>query len=81
MLDMIENENLFNGVNTVRLIDEELNQLSERIFFLNKRGHESLSILKSNNQPNNMGLLGKSDQSQANLSTSILPGNSKSFNF
>lgn len=76
----IENENLFNGVNTVRLIDEELNQLSERIFFLNKRGHESLSILKSNNQPNNMGLLGKSDQSQANLSTSILPGNSKSFN-
>lgn len=76
----IENKNLFNGVNTVRLIDEDLNQLSERIFFLNKRAHASLSILKNNDQENILYLSGKSDQSLALLSTSVLPGNSKSYN-
>jgi len=77
---LIDNQILFNGVNTVRLVDENRDQLSERLFFLNKRATKKVSIFQNKNKKNTTDLLGRFQESSAVISASVLPGNSKSAN-
>ncbi|WP_418262544.1 hypothetical protein [Flavobacterium faecale] len=65
--------NIANGVNSIRLIDENLHQVSERLLYhygLEKTSN-SLQTIRTRND--SIKLSGKSDFKNANLSVSVLP--------
>lgn len=71
---LIFNKNdLSNGVNSIRIIDENLNEIGERLLYLNKLPKE-IPLLETQLTANDsIDLLGKLNTKWANLSISILP--------
>lgn len=64
---------LANGVNSIRIIDENLNEIAERLLYLNKQPKE-IPILETQFTANDsIHLFGKLNSKAANLSISILP--------
>jgi hypothetical protein len=71
-----DKNDLSNGVNSIRIIDENLNEIGERLLYLNKLPKE-IPLLETQLTTNDsIELLGKLSSKVANLSISILPINS-----
>ncbi|MBC7847203.1 MAG: hypothetical protein H7Y10_12000 [Flavobacterium sp.] len=70
-----DKNDLSNGVNSIRIIDENLNEIGERLLYLNKQPKE-IPVLETQFGVNDsINLLGKLNSKIANLSISILPAN------
>lgn len=76
----VENSGLFNGVNTARIVDEDFNLISERLFFLNKIKLDGFTILHNYNKGNTAVITLKPDSDKSVLSTSVLPEGTESLN-
>ncbi|MCI4441948.1 MAG: hypothetical protein JHC39_00435 [Lentimicrobium sp.] len=71
-----DKNDLSNGVNSIRIIDENLNEIGERLLYLNMLPKE-IPLLETQLTTNDsIELLGKLSSKVANLSISILPINS-----
>ena len=64
---------LSNGVNSIRIIDENLNEIAERLLYLNKQPKEIPALETQITTNDSISLLGKLNSKVANLSISILP--------
>lgn len=69
------------GINVVRIIDENLNQLAERTFVKLPKINEKLILSKKINENGGLEIDGLSNQKDANISISILPENGKITDF
>jgi hypothetical protein len=68
-----DKNDLSNGVNSIRIIDENLNEIAERLLYLNKQPKE-IPVLETQFTANDsINLFGKLNSKVANLSISILP--------
>lgn len=68
-------ENLSDGVNFVRIIDQNKNQLAERVIVKTKSNKSNFTFAKKNNADGSVQLSGTTAQPNAHLSVSILPTN------
>jgi hypothetical protein len=68
-----DKNDLSNGVNSIRIIDENFNEIAERLLYLNKLPKE-IPLLETQLATNDsIDLLGKLNTKWANLSISVLP--------
>lgn len=76
---LINNSDLNEGINTLRIIDNDLKQWAERLVYISAPvNNPTFNVLKSQRKEDKIGLIGYSDYAKANLSVSILPENTKS---
>ncbi|MEM0541278.1 hypothetical protein WFZ85_01495 [Flavobacterium sp. j3] len=73
----ILNENIFEGINTVRIIDNELKQWCERIIYLYPKKEKPINLLPNYKKNGKVNMVGYSEYANANLSISILPEETK----
>jgi hypothetical protein len=76
----VEKKNLFHGINTVRIIDSDLNQLCERILYfdsLQVNSGKTILMRKSSKKANQTTLSGSNALSNSSLSISTLPEHTK----
>ena len=72
-----EKKYLSNGVNSIRIIDENLNEITERLIY-NYSTIKPVTTLEARALANDtIALTGKADVTQANLSVSVLPADNK----
>jgi hypothetical protein len=72
---LLDKQKLLNGVNSIRLIDEDLNEITERLLYIYPT---SLPITKFEAKTianDSISLSGQTEAIQANLSVSVLPEN------
>lgn len=74
-------ETISPGINIVRLLDENSNQLAERIIYKLPNIEEPLTFDKKTDQNGSIKIIGQINQADVNLSVSILPANSLANNF
>jgi hypothetical protein len=72
----ISNDNLFKGVNTIRIIDSEMNQIAERIICEFPENAPGISLSYSKMKNDTIKIYGQSKFANADLSISVLPENS-----
>lgn len=77
---LFSTEHLSPGINTIRIIDENMNQLAERTIVKISNSLPSFTFTKNLNANGYMQINGLSHQNDANLSVSILPSNSDATN-
>lgn len=80
---LIDNTKLFKGINTVRIIDEDLNQWCERVFYVNNSTNEEerkIHLSQSNHTSGNIEYIGYSDYKDAIISISTLPYETLGYN-
>lgn len=65
--------NLPNGVNTIRVIDEDLNEVAERLIYINSVSKPITTLEAKAIKNDSISLIGKTNTKDANLSISILP--------
>lgn len=70
-----DKNDLSNGVNSIRIIDENLNEIAERLLYLNKQPKEIPLLETQIGVNDSINLLGKLNSKVANLSISILTAN------
>ncbi len=70
---LFDKKYLANGVNTIRLIDENLNQIAERLLFHYATDKPSTTLEAKAIANDSIMLTGRTDVKQANLSISVLP--------
>lgn len=75
---IVNNENLPAGINTIRIIDNDLKQWSERLIYINPLPQNSFSILKNYRTDDRINLIGYSNSPNLIMSVSILPENTQS---
>ena len=66
---------LSNGVNSIRLIDENLNEVTERLLYIYGTPKAITTVEAKTIANDSIVLIGKTEASQANISISVLPGN------
>lgn len=64
---------LSNGVNTIRVIDEDLNEVAERLIYINTISKPITTLEAKAIKNDSINLIGKTDTKEANLSISVLP--------
>lgn len=77
---IVEKKSLFNGINTLRVIDGELNQLCERLIYSDStkaNPGEVISVSKKNLDANQINLTGFNSLHESSISISALPENTK----
>jgi len=77
---IIEKKSLFNGINTLRIIDGELNQLCERLIYsdsIKANSHKAISISKKTLETDQINLVGFNSLFDSSISISTLPENTK----
>lgn len=72
---LFSTENMPVGVNTIRIIDEDLNQLAERTILKLSSPAQKFTLSKIINENGQLQLAGFSSKDDVNLSVSILPAN------
>lgn len=72
---LFDKKYLSNGVNSIRLIDENLNELSERLVYIYGTNKATTTLEAKTAINDSVILSGRTDVKQANLSVSILPEN------
>jgi hypothetical protein len=79
-LFVFDKKYLSNGVNSIRLIDENLNEVCERLIY-NYSSNKAVTTLEAKAMAkDSIQLSGKTDAKQANLSISILPSQNTCIN-
>jgi len=69
----IDKKYLKNGVNSIRLIDENLNEIAERLIYIYATTQPQITLTTKISNDDTIILSGVSSLSKANLSTTILP--------
>jgi len=77
---IISNDLLYEGTNTIRIIDANLNQMAERIVFKYPKETTQLDIKVESKTDNSVTVSGNLNFPNANFSVAILPENSKASN-
>lgn len=75
----IENTDLFEGINTIRIIDENMKQWAERLIYVYPKKENPISILKNGNKDAAINFVGYSPYQNSSLSLTILPSDTKSW--
>ncbi|MDD5149697.1 MAG: hypothetical protein PHC28_04360 [Flavobacterium sp.] len=65
--------NLLEGVNTIRVIDEDLNEVAERLIFIDTNSKPITTLEAKTIKNDSISLIGKTDIKEAHLSISVLP--------
>jgi hypothetical protein len=65
--------NLLNGVNTIRIIDEDLNEVSQRLIYINTSSKPTTTLEVKSIKNDSISLSGTTNIKDANLSISVLP--------
>lgn len=74
---ILSNDNLFEGVNTIRVIDAEMNQVAERMIFKNSiLQNQNTNINPANKAGSSITVSGKTELKNSNLSATVIPENS-----
>lgn len=76
---IIDKKYLQNGVNSLRLIDENLNELAERLIYKYGTVQTKLNLSAKSNEEDSVVLLGNSAALKGQISASILPKNTLGF--
>lgn len=76
---VIPNTDLAPGMNTVRILDSNMTQLNERLFFNYPKNGLSIDLAKSGESTDALYIRGKVNYPNMNLSATILPENTISF--
>ncbi len=69
----IDKKYLQNGVNSIRLIDENMNEIAERLIYIYATTQPQINLTAKNGDNDTIILSGVSSLTKANLSTSVLP--------
>ncbi|MFY0483432.1 hypothetical protein ACI6PS_12585 [Flavobacterium sp. PLA-1-15] len=80
---IIEKKNLFNGINTLRVVDAELNLLCERLLYSDsiKLGtNRAISLSRKSADENQINLVGLNSLQESSISISALPEKTKANN-
>ncbi|WP_333878465.1 hypothetical protein [Flavobacterium sp.] len=77
---VLNSAELFEGINTVRLIDNNLKQWAERLIYISPKRETSFSVTKNKNAGGKIKLIGYSAYQNSSLSISVLPMETKSLN-
>ncbi|MES2575890.1 MAG: hypothetical protein V4572_13180 [Bacteroidota bacterium] len=72
---LFDKQKLSNGVNSIRLIDESLNEITERLVYINTTNAPITTFEAKTIANDSIILSGKTEVKQVNLSISILPEN------
>jgi len=72
---ILNKQNLSEGVNSIRLIDEDLNEIAERLIYIYSTDTPVTTLEARNIVNDSIALSGKTEINQANLSISVLPEN------
>ncbi len=67
--------NLANGINTMRLIDENLNEVSQRLVYINTSSKQNTTLEAKTISNDSISLIGNTNIKEANLSISVLSKN------
>lgn len=76
---VIPNTEIFTGINSIRLIDSDMNELAERIIYNYPQASLNAEITKTEQKAENIEYTGKVNYPNMNLSISVLPENTISF--
>lgn len=71
----MDNLDLFEGLNTIRILDSELNELAERVIYIYPKSVPNMEMSKSKETDDNIEISGKVNHANMNLSISMLPAN------
>ena len=75
----LNNTDLFEGINTIRIVDSNLKQWAERLIYVYPKTENTTSILKNGNNDGKINLVGYSPYHNSSLSISVLPNETKSW--
>ena len=75
---VVNNTDLNPGINTIRIIDNELKQWSERQIYISPIAKNNYDVIKNNQQENTIQLAAFSNSINNIISISVLPGETKS---
>lgn len=73
----LDNTDLFNGINTLRIIDSDLKQWAERLIYVFPKKEIPVNIIKNTRKEDKVSFVGYSNYKNANLSISVLPADTK----
>jgi hypothetical protein len=73
---VISNDNLFKGVNTIRIVDSEMKQIAERIICEFPENAPGISLSYTKIKNDTIKIYGQSKFANADISISVLPENS-----
>lgn len=74
---VFSNDLLFNGVNSIRIIDSEMNEIAHRLLFLSTAKNSKISINTGYRNTDKIELSGNSNWYDACISVATLPSNTK----
>lgn len=74
---LFSNEMLFNGVNSIRIIDSNMNEIAHRLLFKNETKDSRISLNLVSKNEDRIQISGSSNWSDACVSTSFLPTETK----
>lgn len=77
---LLDKQKLSTGVNSIRLIDEDLNEITERLIYIYPTNTPITTLEAKTSINDSIVLSGKTEVNQANLSLSILPENNACIN-
>jgi hypothetical protein len=77
---LFDKQKLSNGVNSIRLIDEDLNEITERLIYISSSSAQITTLNTKNIANDSIALNVKTETNQANLSISVLPGDNACIN-
>ncbi|MES2411954.1 MAG: hypothetical protein V4535_10980 [Bacteroidota bacterium] len=75
----LNNTDLFEGINTIRIIDSDLKQWAERLIYSATKKETVLTVMQNKNGNDKINFVGYSSYQNSNLSISVLPESSKSW--
>lgn len=75
---LIEKNSLFNGINIIRLLDSELNSISERIVYNQPENNTKINLISSTKLKDSIKIKASIPGRIGNFSVTILPKNTKS---
>ncbi len=75
----INNSDLSEGINSIRILDSKMKQWAERLIYMYPKVENSIRILKNGSKGDQINLVGYSPYPNASLSVSVLPNETKSW--
>lgn len=75
---LINDSDLHEGINTIRIIDSDLKQWAERLIYIKPVVKNNINVVNNNNGNSKTSLLGYSQYPSAIMSVSVLPEDTKS---
>ncbi|HNP32644.1 MAG TPA: hypothetical protein PKN96_05080 [Flavobacterium sp.] len=74
---IVNNSDLKEGINTIRIIDNDLKQWAERLIYINPMTKNNFTIVKNKRNNDKIVLVGYSETQNSTMSISVLPEDTK----